>query len=105
MVILVVFNSFNVVNNLKKPDPVARQMPPFYTTGVQSALIESINKSTVSEFRMPRPTMEPQQNQPMPTFNLQNQHERQNSHQCYRFRQHLQTNLNLEQGEEHNEQS
>ena len=35
MVILVVFNSFNVVKNLKKPDPVARQMPPFYTTNVQ----------------------------------------------------------------------
>ena len=32
MVILVVFNSFNVVKNLKKPNPVARQMPPFYTT-------------------------------------------------------------------------
>ena len=32
MVILVVFNSFNVVKNLKNPDPVARQMPPFYTT-------------------------------------------------------------------------
>ena len=32
MVILVVFNSFNVIKNLKKPDPVARQMPPFYTT-------------------------------------------------------------------------
>ena len=32
MVILVVFNSFNVVKNLKKPDPVARQMPPLYTT-------------------------------------------------------------------------
>ena len=32
MVILVVFNSFNVVKNLKKPDPVARQMPPSYTT-------------------------------------------------------------------------
>ena len=29
MVILVVFNSFNVVKNLKKPDPVARQMPHF----------------------------------------------------------------------------
>ena len=28
MVILVVFNSFNVVRNLKKPDPVACQMPP-----------------------------------------------------------------------------
>ena len=34
MVILVVFNSFNVVKNLKKPDPVARQMPPFNTTNV-----------------------------------------------------------------------
>ena len=32
MVILVVFNSFKVVQNLKKPDPVARQMPPFNTT-------------------------------------------------------------------------
>ena len=32
MVILVVFNSFNMVKNLKKPDPVARQMPPLYTT-------------------------------------------------------------------------
>ena len=31
MVILVAFNSFNVVKNLKKPDPVARQVPPFYT--------------------------------------------------------------------------
>ena len=34
MIILVVFNSFNVVKNLKKPDPVARQMPPFNTTNV-----------------------------------------------------------------------
>ena len=32
MAILVVFNSFKVVQNLKKPDPVARQMPPFNTT-------------------------------------------------------------------------
>ena len=32
MVILVVFNSFNVVKNLKKPDSVAHQKPPFYTT-------------------------------------------------------------------------
>ena len=32
MVILVVFNSFNVVKNLKKPDLVERQKPPFYTT-------------------------------------------------------------------------
>ena len=32
MVILVVFNSFNVVKNLRKPDLVARQKPPFYTT-------------------------------------------------------------------------
>ena len=32
MVILVVFNSFNVVKNLKKPDLVARQKPPLYTT-------------------------------------------------------------------------
>ena len=32
MVILVVFNSFIVVKNLKKPDPVACQMPPLYTT-------------------------------------------------------------------------
>ena len=31
MVSLVVFNSFNVVKNLKNPDLVARQKPPFYT--------------------------------------------------------------------------
>ena len=37
---------------------------------VQSTLIESLNKPTVNEFRIPRPTMEPQQNQPMPSFNL-----------------------------------
>ena len=41
---------------------------------VQSALIESINNSTVNEFRMPGPKMEPQQNHPIPTFNLRNQH-------------------------------
>ena len=34
MVILVVFNSFKVVQNLKKPDSVARQMPPFNTTDI-----------------------------------------------------------------------
>ena len=34
MVILVVFNSFNVAINLKKPDLVERQKPPFYTTHV-----------------------------------------------------------------------
>ena len=32
MVILAFFNSINVVKNLKKPDLVARQKPPFYTT-------------------------------------------------------------------------
>ena len=32
MVILVIFNSFNVVKNLKNPDPVACHIPPFYTT-------------------------------------------------------------------------
>ena len=36
MVILVVFDSFNVVKNLKKPDPVARQMPAFNTTAFLS---------------------------------------------------------------------
>ena len=36
MIILVVFNSFNVVKNLKKPDPVAYQKPPFYTTYIMS---------------------------------------------------------------------
>ena len=34
MVILLFFNSFNVVKNLKKPDLVARQKPPFYTTDI-----------------------------------------------------------------------
>ena len=44
MVILVVFNSFNVVKNLKKPDPVARQKPPFYTTN-KYLTFESTNKN------------------------------------------------------------
>ena len=38
MVILVVFNSFNVVKSLKKPDPVARQMLPFYTTKIHRVI-------------------------------------------------------------------
>ena len=52
--------------------------------GAQSALIESLNKPTVNEFRIPRSTMEPQQNQPMPTFNLQDQPECQNARQSFR---------------------
>ena len=54
MVILVVFNSFNVVKNLKKPDLVARQKPPFYTTirslkakyrnNVAQKIIQSVEK-------------------------------------------------------------
>ena len=47
--------------------------------------------------------MEPQQNQPIPTFNLENQPEHQNAHQSFRFRQYLQTNLDIEQGENNNE--
>ena len=39
---------------------------------VQYALIESINKSTVNRFTEPRSKMEPQQNQSLPAFNLQN---------------------------------
>ena len=66
---------------------------------VQSALKESLNKRTVNEFRIPRSTIEPQQNQPMPTFNLQNQHADQNAHRSFRFRQNLQTTLNIEQDE------
>ena len=46
-----------------------------------------------------------QQNQPMPTFILQNQPEHQNTHQSFRFCQNLQTNLNIEQGEKSNKQS
>ena len=72
---------------------------------VQSTLIESLNKPTVNEFRIPRPTMEPQQNQPMPSFNLRNQPHRQNAHQSFRFRQNLHANLNIEQSEKNNEQS
>ena len=34
----------------------------------QSALIESLNKPTVNEFRIPRSKMEPQQNQPNANF-------------------------------------
>ena len=37
---------------------------------VQHTLTESINKSTVNEFRIPRSTVEPQQNHPIPTSNL-----------------------------------
>ena len=36
----------------------------------QSALIESINKSTVNEFRMSRPAMEPQRNHSILAFNF-----------------------------------
>ena len=52
---------------------------------------------------MPRSTMELQQNQSMPTFNLQNQPEGQNGYQSFRFQQHLQTNLNIRQDEKNNE--
>ena len=48
MVILVVFNSFNVVKNLKKPDPVARQMPPFYTAS-DLMNIQAIKKGLQTE--------------------------------------------------------
>ena len=49
--------------------------------------------------------MEPQQNQPMPTFKLQNLPERQNAQQYFRFWQNLQINLNIEQDEKNNAQS
>ena len=68
-------------------------------------MIEALNKPTVNEFRIPRSTMELQQNQSMPTFNLQNQPEGQNGYQSFRFQQHLQTNLNIRQDEKNNEQS
>ena len=54
---------------------------------------------------MPRPASQPQQNQPMATFNLPNQREREDSHQSFRFWQHLQTNLKTDQGEKYNKQS
>ena len=47
--------------------------------------------------------MEPQQNQSMPTFNLQNHPEGQKGYQSFRFQQHLQTNLNIRQDEKNNE--
>ena len=72
---------------------------------VHSALIKSLIKPIVNDFRVRGPTMEPQRNQPMPTFNLQNQPEHQNAHQSFRFRQNLQTNLNIEQGGRSNEHS
>ena len=55
----------------------------------QSALIESLNNPTVNEFRIPISTIEPQQNEPMPTFNLQDQPEHQNACQSFRFWQNL----------------
>ena len=57
--------------------------------GVQSALIETINKPIQNEFIIPRPTMEPQQKQPISTFNLQNQPKLRNTHQSFGFRKHL----------------
>ena len=72
---------------------------------VQSALIESINEPTINGFKTPRRAMEPQQNQSMPTSNLQNQPEHENTNQSLRFWQHLQTNLNTEQGEKQTEKS
>ena len=53
MVILVVFNSFNVVKNLKKPDLVACEKPPFYTTCVdcESYLDYMITKEEKLVFR------------------------------------------------------
>ena len=52
MVILVVFNSFNVVKILKKTDLVARQKPPFYTTiqEVHSYYIQGVS-SIMQEVR------------------------------------------------------
>ena len=53
MLILVVFNGFNVVKNLKKPDLVERQKPPFYTTWVdcESYLDYMITKDEKLIFR------------------------------------------------------
>ena len=45
----------------------------------QSALIESLNKPVVNEFRIPRSTIELQQHEPMPIINVQDQPERQNA--------------------------
>ena len=49
MVILVVFNSFNVVKNLKKPNLVARQKPPFYTTYVKLLKLAKIEYQKLFE--------------------------------------------------------
>ena len=50
MVILVVLNSFNVVKNLKKPDLVARQKPPLYTTVIHIRnLKQALNYGLVLE--------------------------------------------------------
>ena len=49
MVLLVVFNSFNVVKNLKKPDLVARQKPPFYTTSCTLHIITRISMASMFE--------------------------------------------------------
>ena len=49
MVILVVFNSFNVVKNFEKARPRARQKPPFYTTDLDKMVVSSkwkINETT-----------------------------------------------------------
>ena len=52
MVILLFCNSFNVVKNLKKPDLVARQKPPFYTTDIA---IDVEKRFDTSNYEVNRP--------------------------------------------------
>ena len=55
MVILVVFNSFNVVKNLKNPDLVARQNPPSYTTEINDESRGTYNVNTQIKFKISMP--------------------------------------------------
>ena len=79
--------------------------------GLLQQSISYVQKELVSKnetkkiFLEVQSTMEHQQNQPMSIFNLQNQYERQSTHQSFRLRQHLQTNVNIEQSDKLNEQS
>ena len=64
-----------------------------------------MNKRTVNEFRIPRSNNGASTKSTNANFNLQNQPECQNTHQYFRFRQHIQTNLITKLGEKNNKQS
>ena len=69
----------------------------------QSASIESLNKPTVNEYPDLQWSLNKTSQCQLLTFNPTP--ELQNAHQSFRFRQNLQTNINIEQDEKNNELS